>query len=235
MRWFSLAVGLIAARSAASESIRIDSSQASNGRSYDGIGGLSNSCAPWLRSFPEQQRSDIMDYLFLPGFGANMHILKLEIGGDAHSTINTESSHMHTPDEKPSYNRGWEFWLMDEAKKRNPSIKISALAWGHPYYADTPDKYVAYLVKWVEGAKEHGHEVDALGIQNEGGKPIPYVVPLRKALDAAGFHNTRVVCCESHSFDMLGSLSNQSTELFRDMAILGVHDSQELQEEAQER
>jgi galactosylceramidase len=211
---------------AMAEAILIDSSQAPNGRSYDGIGGLSNSCAPWLRSFPEQQQQDILDYLFLPGYAASMHILKLEIGGDAHSTINTESSHMHTPDEKPSYNRGWEFWLMDEAKKRNPNIRISALAWGHPFYATTPKAYIAYLVKWVEGAKVHGHNVDALGIQNEaqGFDPIPYVVPLRKALDAAGFKSTRVVCCDSHSFNMLDSLSNQSTELFKDMAILGVHE-----------
>ena len=58
-------------------------------------------------------------------------VLKLEIGGDAHSTINTESSHMHTPDPaQASFDRGWEIWLATEAKKRNPNIRLGGLAWG---------------------------------------------------------------------------------------------------------
>ena len=60
-----------------------------------------------------------------------MHILKVEIGGDAQSTEATEASHMHTKDDE-NYNRGYEWWLMKEAKARNPAIKLSALSWGAP-------------------------------------------------------------------------------------------------------
>ncbi len=49
-------------------------------------------------------------------YGAALHILKVEIGGDAQSTDGCESSHMHEPDDE-SYNRGYEWWLMVEAKK----------------------------------------------------------------------------------------------------------------------
>ena len=96
-----------------------------------GIGGLSNSCAPWLRSYDEKSRSDILDVLFKPRWAGAAQVLKLEIGGDAHSTINTESSHMHVQDpSEMSFQRGWETWMALEAKKRNPDIKIGGLSWG---------------------------------------------------------------------------------------------------------
>jgi galactosylceramidase len=43
-----------------------------------------------LRDYPEAQRSDVLDFLFKPSFGAALHILKVEIGGDAQSTDGTE-------------------------------------------------------------------------------------------------------------------------------------------------
>ena len=39
-----------------------------------------------LRDYAEPYRSDILDYLFLPSFGASLHMLKVEIGGDTQST-----------------------------------------------------------------------------------------------------------------------------------------------------
>jgi galactosylceramidase len=49
-------------------------------------------------------------------YGAALQILKVEIGGDAQSTDGSESSHMHEPNDE-NYNRGYEWWLMVEAKK----------------------------------------------------------------------------------------------------------------------
>jgi hypothetical protein len=68
-------------------------------RTFDGIGGLSGGGATsvLLRDYPEPQRSQVLDYLFKPNFGASLHILKVEIGGDAQSTDGSESSHMHDP------------------------------------------------------------------------------------------------------------------------------------------
>ena len=56
---------------------------------------------------PPPPRSEILDYLFLPNFGANLQILKVEIGGDAQSTDGAESSHMHDPWTEDYY-RGYE-------------------------------------------------------------------------------------------------------------------------------
>ncbi len=51
-------------------------------RVLDGIGGLSGGGATsvFLPSYPEPARSQILDYLFKPNFGASLHVLKVEIG-----------------------------------------------------------------------------------------------------------------------------------------------------------
>ena len=66
-------------------------------RALDGVGGLSGGGATsvFLPAYDAATRSAIYDYLFLPGFGASLQILKVEIGGDAQSTDGAESSHMH--------------------------------------------------------------------------------------------------------------------------------------------
>ncbi len=63
------------------------------GRTFDGIGGLSGGGATskLLVNYPEPQRSQILDYLFKPIFGASLQILKVEIGGDAQSTDGTQT------------------------------------------------------------------------------------------------------------------------------------------------
>ena len=49
-----------------------------------GVGGLSGGGATsvFLPRYPEPQRSEVLDYLFKPDFGAALHLLKVEIGGE---------------------------------------------------------------------------------------------------------------------------------------------------------
>jgi galactosylceramidase len=65
-------------------------------------------------------------------------------------------------DDAIAYNRGWEWWLLDEAKKRNPDIVTMALAWGVPGWIGnrTIDAYwsddnIDYHVRWVRGLWKH--------------------------------------------------------------------------------
>ncbi|WP_420874466.1 hypothetical protein [Paenibacillus qinlingensis] len=46
----------------------------------------------------------------------------------------TEPTHARTREElaNPNMRRGYELWLMREAKKRNPKIKLDILQWGAP-------------------------------------------------------------------------------------------------------
>ena len=114
-----------------SSSITIDGT--GTGRAFDGIGAISGGGGNTrlFYDYPEPYRSQVLDYLFKPGVGAALHILKVEIGGDMNSTDGSEASHMHTATDL-GCNRGYEWWLMTEAKARNPDIKLYGLAWGAP-------------------------------------------------------------------------------------------------------
>ena len=113
-----------------------------------------------------------------PNFGANLHILKTEIGGDAQSTDGSESSHMHDP-WTTDYTRGYEWYLMAQSKLRNPNISLYGLPWafpkwvscnpgsldnctGNPY--DRPEQTAAYVTSFVQGAKSvYGFTMDYIG------------------------------------------------------------------------
>lgn len=108
------------------------------GRVFEGIGALSaGASSRLLLDYPEPQRAEILDFLFKPGFGASLQQLKVEIGGEVNSTCGTEAAHARTRQEfkhpKPEYyRRGYEWWLMKEAKIRNSAVMLDVLQWGAP-------------------------------------------------------------------------------------------------------
>ena len=92
------ALGLACAAAAADTDVTVDPSGA--GLPFDGHGGLSaGASSRLLFDYAEPARGEILDYLYKPKFGANLHICKVEIGGDTQSTDGTEPSHMHTRDD----------------------------------------------------------------------------------------------------------------------------------------
>lgn len=138
------------------------------GRVFDGIGAVSaGASSRLLIDYPEQYRSDILDYLFKPRFGAGFTYLKTEIGGDGNSTCGSEPSFARTRAEmaNPNYNRGYEYWLMKEAANRNPAIELDALEWTMPgWFTSIWSKDNAnYLVKFIEGAKSWGLHMKYIG------------------------------------------------------------------------
>ena len=127
-----LLFGLIGELPAADSARVIGLNPASGGLVFEGIGGVSaGASSRLLIDYPEPQRSEILDYLFKPQYGASLQHLKVEIGGDVNSTDGVEPSHMHSRTDE-NYDRGYEWWLMKEAKKRNPDILLDCLAWGRP-------------------------------------------------------------------------------------------------------
>jgi hypothetical protein len=139
---------------------------------FDGIGALSaGASSRLLWDYPEPQRGQIMDYLFLPNFGAALSILKVEIGGDSESTDGTELSHKHTRDDLDC-GRGYETWLIAQAKLRNPDVLVYGLSWAVPLWVGGGDYYsadnIAYQVAWVNCVKNvTGADVDYLGLWSE--------------------------------------------------------------------
>ncbi|KAJ8270022.1 hypothetical protein GJAV_G00109440 [Gymnothorax javanicus] len=176
------------------------------GRQFDGIGGLSGGGATsrLLVNYAEPYRSQILDYLFKPNFGASLHILKVEIGGDAQTTDGTEPSHMHYEDDE-NFFRGYEWWLMKEAKRRNPNITLIGLPWAFPGWVghgknwpyDFPDTTVYYVVSWIIGAKQyHDLDIDYIGIWNERKFDSKYIKVLRNGLDKVGLTDVGIIAAD---------------------------------------
>jgi Glycosyl hydrolase family 59 len=145
----------------------------SAGRTFGGIGAISGGGgnSRLLTDYPAAEQTQMLDYLFKPGYGADLQILKVEIGGDTNSTDGSESSIEHS---RGSINcgAGYNWWLMEQAKALNPAIKLYGLAWGAPgwisggfWSTDT----INYLVSWLNCAKSHGLTIDYLGGWNERG------------------------------------------------------------------
>jgi galactosylceramidase len=140
---------------------------------FDGIGALSaGASSRLLQDYPEKQRSDILDLLFKPQFGASLQVLKVEIGGDTQSTDGSEPSHMRSRDEVPNCTRGYEMWLLKEAKARNPKIRLYGLAWGVPGWIGGGNFFhrdnIRYHVSWLQCVRDaYGFDIDYLGVWNE--------------------------------------------------------------------
>ena len=163
--------------------ITIDGSK--GGRTFDGVGAVSaGASSRLLYDYPEPERSQILDYIFKPGYGAELGLLKVEIGGDMNSTTGSEPSHMRKPGEV-NCDRGYEWWLMKEAKKRNPDIKLAALEWGAPGWFDGgfwSQDNIDYLMAWLDCAEEHALDIEYIGGGNERGYDADWFVKLDEAL-----------------------------------------------------
>ena len=138
-------------------------------RPFDGHGGLSaGASSRLLYDYEEPYRSDVLDYLYKPNWGAQLTICKVEIGGDVQSTNGAEASHMHTSKDL-NYHRGYEYWLMSEAKKRNPKVRTYVLSWGVPGWVGNGSYFspanIQYQTNFVKGARDvYNISVDYLGI-----------------------------------------------------------------------
>uniref|UniRef100_A0A671QGV4 Galactocerebrosidase n=1 Tax=Sinocyclocheilus anshuiensis TaxID=1608454 RepID=A0A671QGV4_9TELE len=201
------------------------------GREFDGIGGLSGGGATsrLLVNYEEPYRSQILDFLFKVFTCASLHILKVEIGGDAQTTDGTEPSHMHSKDEA-NFFRGYEWWLMREAKKRNPNIKLIGLPWAFPRWVGEgtqwpyffPNVTADYVVTWIYGAKQHHNlDIDYIGIWNENKYDPVYIKVLRDTLDSVGYTNVGIIAADGDWSIAAAMLENPY--LNDAVEVIGVH------------
>ena len=195
------------------------------GRVFDGIGAISGGGgnSRLLIDYPAKQRSQILDYLFKPGYGASLQILKLEIGGDANSTDGSEPSVEHERG-VINCNAGYEFWLAEQAKLRNPAIKLYGLAWAAPGWIGHGNfwspEMIRYLMTWMGCARSHGLTIDYLGGWNEKGFNENWYENLRSTLEAEHYP-TKVVGADSDWRVVKPMSTNPS--FAKAVDIIGVH------------
>lgn len=199
-----IALLLFLHESAFAQVIHIDG--CSKGKIFEGVGAVSaGASSRLLADYPRRFRKDILDFLFRPYFGAGLQHLKVEIGGDINSTAGAEPSHARNREEllhpsKKYFRRGYEWWLMREAKKRNRDILFDCLEWGAPgwfaggFYSQDNAEYIAQFIKGA--AKYNGVDIVYTGTWNEkrGKEKRDWIVNvLRPTLDRDGLQHVGIV------------------------------------------
>ncbi|MEE1820904.1 discoidin domain-containing protein [Streptomyces sp. BE20] len=228
----ALAVGLPTTGTAATTVTPVAVDGTAMGERLDGIGAASaGASSRLLIDYPEPQRSEVLDYLFKPGYGASLQLLKLELGSGANSTDGTE------PDHEPVQGQvdcgvGYEFWLAKEAKARNPEIKLAGLAWGAPGWVDPvsangqnfwTSRTIDWEMSWLDCATANGLHIDYMGGWNENEGDAAWFVDFRARLDAAGHQDVQLVADDDLGWGPTIS-KMQANPAFRDaVGVMGEH------------
>jgi Glycosyl hydrolase family 59 len=197
-------------------------------RLYQGVGAVlgGGGNARYLMDYPEPERGQILDYLFKPGYGAALQLLKLEIGGGANSTDGAEPS-VEPVRGQVNCDAGYEFSIARQAVARNPGIRLYGLQWTAPGWAGQGTGSVftradiGYLLTWLGCAARHGLTISYLGGWNESdnGTHAAWFGRLRQALDAAGYRSVQLVAADANP-----TWEYVSNPPDPDIAVLGTHD-----------
>jgi len=183
-------------------SITLDPKQP--GRTFEGIGALSaGASSRLLVDYPEPERSQILDYLFKPDYGASLQHLKVEIGGGVNSTDGTEPT-FEMARGNLNFTRGYEWWLMQQANARNPNIILDCLAWGAPGWIGNGNYYSQdmcnYIVNFIQGAQTTcGLTFNFTGTHNEAAvntTETAWIKQLRSTLNADGLQGVQLVAAD---------------------------------------
>jgi hypothetical protein len=193
--------------SSSSSTISVGPSTLSAEAPFGGVGGASGGGGGTrlLVDYPPQQRSDILDMLFKPQYGASLQHLKVEVGCDGDTTQGSEPTHARSATDI-DFDRGYEVWFMEQAAKRRPDIQLSGLEWGIPgWVAKAPGGMwgganVEYLTGWAAGLRDKKRlNITALAVAwNERTYNAGFIKAMRKALDGAGLAHIKTIAPDSY-------------------------------------
>lgn len=197
------------------------------GRTYEGWGTVF-SYAKLLYDYPEKERNEILDLLFLPNYGASLQILKMPIGFDGNSDHSCWQANKRSADDPGNYRRGYGGWLFQEAVKRNPDIILAALHWGYPAWAKDDELKARFIYEYVKGIKDtYGYTIEYIGGNQNESEITPEVTKiLREKLDGGGFHDVKIVAADEGARVKVYSVieAMQKDKDYADVVdVIGVH------------
>ncbi len=177
---------------------------------HHGIGGVSaGATSRLLLDYSPPVRALLLDIMFKPNFVLSLSHLKVESpGSDADSTCGAEPSWMHSADDLPgNAMRGYEGFLLREARARSPNITLSILQWGAPSWVNpTGNKSglyteadVDYVVGFVKAIKQQADTTIDFVSAGHNERPFSswYIKRMRQALDTAGLENVKVLAADT--------------------------------------
>jgi hypothetical protein len=171
------------------------------GAKFWGVGAISGGggTARLIIDYPPAQQTQILNYLFGPG-GADLQILKLEMGGDTAQSDGSEPAVRHSAGGTIDCDSGYSWWLAEQAVARNPHLVLMGLQWSAPGWVgksiwDPTD--ISYVIDWLDCAKSHHLTIGYVGGWNEHGYIKSWYEALRSALNANGFGAVKIVAADS--------------------------------------
>jgi O-glycosyl hydrolase len=231
---FSYLTPATAAQAPASQTI-ITINGHRDGRVFDGIGAISGggANARLLIDYPATQRTQILNYLFGPG-GADLQMLKLEIGDDTAPSDGAEPSIEHLKGQIDC-DSGYEWWLAEQAVARNPHIQLMGLQWGAPGWIGNifGQNDISYVLDWLGCARQHHLTIDYLGGWDEHALNVGWYENMREALDAHGYGNVRLMAADAfpgQSYDWqrtfdVASVAAKNPKFKASIGVIAVHDT----------
>jgi hypothetical protein len=171
------------------------------GAEFYGVGAVSGggATARLLIDYPPAQRSQILNYLFGPG-GADLQILKLEIGGDAAQGQGAEPAVAHSSGGAIDCESGFGWWLAEQAVARNPNLVLMGLQWSAPGWVGSTiwnPRDIGYIIDWLDCARSHHLNIGYVGGWDEHGYVKSWYESLRSALNASGFRSVKILAADS--------------------------------------
>ncbi|HEX7599086.1 MAG TPA: sugar-binding protein, partial [Polyangia bacterium] len=135
-----------------------------NGLTFKGFGVLSaNGTSEVLMDYKSEHPDKYVEMLKVLFGGTNpiMTQVKIEMGNDRNNSTGPDAATMRTANEAANIKRDPSFQLAADAKKFQPSLKVSILRWNSPAWANTTDKiYTWYKNTILTAYREYGTMVD---------------------------------------------------------------------------
>lgn len=115
-------------------------------QTIEGYGAAAADYTSRIYHLPEAQRTALLNYLFNTETGLGLNIIRLRIwddgtDGDSIPSIHPDRDTWQYVDAQGQPLDQYQVWLVREAKKRNPDIKVIALPWSPPGWMKTNGTY----------------------------------------------------------------------------------------------
>jgi hypothetical protein len=201
------------------------------GRTFDGVGAILGGGANgrYLVDYPEPQRTQILDDLFEPDYGASLQLLKIEIGGG-----DGDDASVEPVDGQIECDADYDLSIARQAVAVNPALQLYGLQWSAPGWVGQgsdsifTSNDIKYLMDWMNCARQFGLHISYLGGSNESdnGSHATWFSALRAALNANGYASTQIVAGDSYPI-WAGKYRPARTWQYtstKAVAILGAHD-----------